>query len=457
MNRNSTYPENYHSLMQALPSGVNSAEVNAEGIESVSISVLNGKVEASSLSNKTALFLRASADKTGYAYTENLNADPALLVSEAVKNAGVSDSGGVDLLNSPTPDFSGYLGEEIGPGPSIEGLKEAAQKLERLTLAADRRVKKVSDCTIRRDVRFSQVINSRGLDVSCRNVVYYAAIRALAEKDGQLYDQASSLTASSLEGLDLEKIAGSAARMAVLKSGSGSVPSGTYDVLLSSLTAYNILVTGWMAFSGLNKLSGSTFLADKLGQKVASSVLSIVDTPFHPACAYRYPFDSEGTKGIETELIREGVLTNFLHNLATARQDGTVSTANAGRYATLAGHIPTRLIVIPSNLYIRPGEKSEKELLEQLEDGLFITYSEDMFHSVNVASGDFSIPCGGAVVRNGEINESVQQLMLSGNLLDLFRQVEAVGCDLWFDEFLRRSYCLGSPSLLVRGMRISGK
>ena len=90
-------------------------------------------------------------------------------------------------------------------------------------------------------------------------------------------------------------------------------------------------------------------------------------------------------------------------------------------------------------------------------EGVYITHSYDVFHSINIGSGGFSIPCRGTVIRNGCEDCNVTGLTMSGRLTDLFSRVRAAGNDLYIEEFLRKSYCVGAPSLLIEKLQINGK
>jgi len=125
------------------------------------------------------------------------------------------------------------------------------------------------------------------------------------------------------------------------------------------------------------------------------------------------------------------------------------STGNCGRQNVF-------LDVRPTILYIAPGEKNTEELLAQMGNGLFITYIHDEIHSINIRSGDFSIPCGGVLYRNGNPVGSVTQLTMVGNIRPLLQNIVEVDNDLYFEEFdLADNYYCGGPGLLIKNLKIS--
>ena len=158
----------------------------------------------------------------------------------------------------------------------------------------------------------------------------------------------------------------------------------------------------------------------------------------------------------ETAVVEEGMLREPLYTLSSARKAGASSNGCAGRIPVMTGNVPIALTTVPGLFYMKPDSQfSQNQLTARMNTGFVLTYSLDLFHSVNIASGLFSVPCGGYFVRNGEPVGSVSQMTVAGSLRELFTAVEAVGNDLDFDDFYFRNYCVGSPSALLRGLQFS--
>ena len=135
----------------------------------------------------------------------------------------------------------------------------------------------------------------------------------------------------------------------------------------------------------------------------------------------------------------------FLYNTYTAAKDKTVSTGNGirGGFKGLPG-------VGVTNLYIEPGECSLDSLIDQAGSGLLVTEVMGM-HTANPISGDFSVGATGCWIENGRKAYPVREITIAGNILDIMKNVDAVGGDLRF------SGRIGSPSLLLKEISISGK
>jgi PmbA protein len=215
--------------------------------------------------------------------------------------------------------------------------------------------------------------------------------------------------------------------------------------------------TAWQLFSGQRYQEGSCLFSGKLDSKVSADCLCIRDYPTHPDSGFDISCDCEGTAGTAVSLLDRGLLVGLMHNLATAKALVAEPTGNAGRRPLLSGNIPTAIQVTPRNLCIEPGYRSLEEMVESLEDGILVTASFDIFHSINIASGAFSIPCKGVVVRNGKRESATGPLVLSGNLGDMLKGVEEVGGDFYIGTMLALdNYGIGACSLRVDELSISG-
>ena len=261
----------------------------------------------------------------------------------------------------------------------------------------------------------------------------------------------------SLKDLDCRALAAKALATADLSDGGGTlapaaVPSGKYAAVLSNQVTRNIMITAWMSFVRERMESGNS--AFSMNQPLAASEkVSLVDNPCPPNWSVDYRLDSEGTLCEKTDILRNGTLVTPLSTLSSGTSSG-----NAGRIAGLSGTTPINLITIPSCIYIESGDSTVEEMLQQMGDGIYLTYSLDVFHSINIASGEFSIPCGGILYKDGKPVGTADQLTIAGNLRELFRDILAVGNDLTLEEFMfYHNYSYGGPSLLVKELSFSSK
>lgn len=443
----------YQKAFSNLPEGINGAEVCADGHEELLIRVSGGKQTGSENFSQTTLYLRAAGEKTGTVLTQRLDDDPYRLMELAMENASYSQAEQREPMNE---GETCHIVTGDGSATPAEIL-EAACRLE-AQAAAMPEVASVDGCFVRRTTLARRVVNSRGLDRFLEHTGYLASVslRAKRENSGGAAGSAESYV-DSLAQLDFAALAAKALENANLADGGGKlspvpVAPGKYAAVLSNQVTRNIMITAWMAFTRERMEHGnSPFTAEP--KPIASPLVNLVDDPTPPGWSVDYRLDSEGSICEKTHVIRDGSLVQPLATLSHGE-----STGNAGRIAGLSGTTPINLITIPSCTYIEAGESTVQDMLRQMGDGIYLTYSLDVFHSINIASGEFSIPCGGIVYRDGKPVGTADQLTIAGNLRELFRDVLAVGNDLTLEEFMfYHNYSYGGPSLRIKALSFSSK
>lgn len=427
------------------------AEVNAQARKSVLVSVDGESVTGTAANAQTAFYVRANGGKTGYAYTQDMEENPEQVIKRALENGRHGERVDGDVLAQGTREE-----DVIEASASIDEMRSVGTAFVRSARQACGAILS-ANADVRVDTLRSQVCNSEGLDVRMARRVWSVEVSTVAEYDGERYNADAHVTGTSPDALDANAVAQRVAAMLDVQRNAGDLASGTYDAVLDSSVMINILTTAWQLFCADKAANGTSALSGKLHERVGSAAVSITDRVRRAGCGYVFPVDDEGCPGRDVALIESGMLQSFLHTQASARAANEVPTGNSGRVALLTGGIPTELIVVPKVFCMEPGNHSREELIKAMGDGVLIGQSYDVFHSINIASGDFSIPCRGALVSRGQIVRNVTGMTMSGNVLELLKSIEEVGCDLWIDEFLLKSYCIGAPSVLVRGLKLSGK
>ena len=168
-------------------------------------------------------------------------------------------------------------------------------------------------------------------------------------------------------------------------------------------------------------LEGDSILANRMGEQIASPLITIVDDPTLHEFGY-YPFDAEGVQASRTEIIKEGVLNSFLHSRETAGKLGGVP----GNCRAQGYSMP---IVRMSNTFIENGEAKFEEMLEEVGDGIYLIGSRG--GQVNPGEGIFQFNAEkGYLIEKGELTELVRDVSLSGKTLEILNHVALVGNDL---------------------------
>jgi PmbA protein len=234
-----------------------------------------------------------------------------------------------------------------------------------------------------------------------------------------------------------------AARRALRRLGATKVATRKAPVLFEPRVARSLVDNIFDAVHGEAIYRKASFLAGKLGEKVASEAVTVIDDAILPGLFGSSPFDDEGVPSRRTTVIEKGVLQSYLLNTYTARKLAMKTTGNASRGLTGNAGIGH------GNLYMEKGEKTPEELIASVSDGFYVT--ELLGFGVNIVTGDYSRGASGIWIRNGELAFPVSGVTIAGNLAEMLMGIEAAGSDLEFRG------ATAAPTILVREMTVGGK
>jgi PmbA protein len=233
-----------------------------------------------------------------------------------------------------------------------------------------------------------------------------------------------------------------AGRQAVARLNPRKIASTTAPVIFENRLAMSLIGPLLSAISGPSIARGTSFLKDKLGQRIFAQGINLTEDPHRVRGLGSAPFDDEGVATQARALIDDGVLTTWLLNTSSARQLGLASTGHASRGLAGPSGVSTH------NLTLQPGAKDLAGLMKDAGTGLLVT---SMFGpSLNGNTGDWSVGCAGVWFENGESTGPVTEITVAGNLIDIYARL-VPGSDL---EFRGSS---NSPSILVDALAIAGK
>jgi PmbA protein len=240
-----------------------------------------------------------------------------------------------------------------------------------------------------------------------------------------------------LEDLEDAAVIGTrAGERAVARLNPGRVRAGTYPVLFDPRVSASLLNHFSSAISGSAVARGTSFLKDRLGERVFAPGVAIVDDPLRPRGLRSRPFDGDGVRVGRRSLVEDGILQQWIADTAAARQLGIAPTGHASRGGGAS----------PSNLYLEAGERSREELLAAFPQALLVT--ELIGQGVNGVTGDYSRGAAGFLVSGGEIGAAVQEITIASNLVEMFATLEPAS-DLEF----RRG--VDAPTILVPQMTVA--
>jgi len=214
---------------------------------------------------------------------------------------------------------------------------------------------------------------------------------------------------------------------------------GRYPVIFDPRVSATLLSHLAGAITGSAVARKTSFLLDKLGERVFAQGVTIVDDPLRRRGLRSRPFDGEGVRVSRRELVADGVLTSWIADSAAARQLGIAPTGHAARGV---GGAPG---ASPSNLYLAPGPRPRDQLLAAFPEAVLVI--ELIGQGVNLVTGDYSRGAVGFMVRGGAIAEPLAEITVAANLTDMFATLEPAA-----DLDLRRG--IDAPTVLVPEMTV---
>lgn len=249
---------------------------------------------------------------------------------------------------------------------------------------------------------------------------------------------------SARHGADLgdpQAVGRNAAQRTLKRMSPRKVKSQAVPVIFDPRVSNSIVGHLAGSINGVSIARGTSFLKEKMGQRIFPAGFRIVDDPHIVRGVRSKPFDGEGVANRAMNLIEDGVLQTWLLDSASARQLGLTTTGHAAR-GTGGPPSPST-----SNLYMVPGKLSPEALMADIKDGFYV--NELIGMGVNGVTGDYSRGAAGFWIENGKIAYPVSEVTIAGNLNAMFAQLTAAN-DLVF------KYGTNAPTLRIEGMTVAG-
>ena len=385
----------------------------------------------------------------GSAYTSDLSSEGVRkLVESALEiaaistedpHAGLPDASELGALPG---DFQLYS-EDIHRIDTQQRIDHAMQA-EDAALSADPRITNSEGASFGAYSGERVFANSRGFLGSYRVSSCSLSATPVARQGDSMERDYWYSVARSYEKLETPASIGrKAAERALRRLGSRKVPTQKVPVVFDAQTARSLIGNIFDAVEGEAIYRKASFLEGKLGERIASENVTIIDDSTIPGLFGTSPFDDEGVPTRRTVVIDRGVFTSYLLNTYTARKLGLRTTGNAARGLTgnaSVGH---------GNLFLEKGERSPEEIIRGISKGLYVT--ELIGSGVNIVTGDYSRGAAGQWIENGEFAYPVSEITIASTLQQMLMDIRAAGSDL---EFRGSAAC---PTLLIGEMTVSGQ
>jgi PmbA protein len=424
--------------------GADAADAVATRGVSLSVEVRDGEVEESERSEGDNIGLRVLiGQQQAVVSTNDIAADVDTLAQRAVAMARVAPPDKFAGLADPSelattfPDL-----DLLDPAlPSVQQLENLARAAERAGLAV-KGVSKSGGASASAGIGGMVLATSSGFMHAYLGSHHGVSMQAIAgdgtamERD---YDFSSAIHASDLD--DPEKIGRSAGERAVKRLNPRKVPTKKVPVVFDPRVAGSLIGHLSSAINGASIARGTSFLKNKLGEKVFADGIVVIDDPLRRRGLRSRPFDAEGVAGATRKLIDDGRLTTWVLDCATARELGMKTT----------GHAQRGVSSTPSpgatNLHLAAGAKSPRELIADIADGFYV--SDLIGSGANIVTGDYSRGAAGFWIERGEITYPVSEVTIAGHLAEIFRTLTPAN-DLEF------RYGTNAPTVRIDGLTVAG-
>jgi PmbA protein len=401
------------------------------GSKSIGVRVFFGQRAASTYSSDFSAAGIERMLKSALQLAKITSEDPYAGIPEAAK------------LGSLSGDLNLYH-ENVYSLPGAERI-DYARRAEKAALDSDPRIKNSEGGSFDAATGRRVLANSHGFVGEYRRSYCSVAVVPIAqdEQGGMQRDYWYSV-ARNLAKLDsAEQVGKEAARRTLRRLGARKVKTAHVPVVLDPMVANSMLEHIFEGVNGDSVYRGASFLAGKLGEKIAGANVAVIDDGTMVGGFGTAPFDGEGVPTRRTVVIENGVLKSYLLNTYTAKKLGLETTANASR--GLAG-TPG---IGPGNYFLQPGTKTPQQIIGEIKDGLYVT--EFLGHGANLVTGDYSRGASGMWIVNGELAYPVEEITVAGNLKDIFSNISEIGTDLEF----RGS--VASPTIRIDGLTVGGE
>jgi TldD protein len=450
------------ALAAGLRRGGDLAEVYVEDRRSTSVALDDRRIEELSSGHDRGAGVRVIVgETTGFAHTADLSEAGLVAAAEAASAVARSGGGGVRQVS--------LEGRVAGRAEHVEVFPETVPKAAKVALLgrADAAARSSGSAVTQVSAHYADsrrrflVANSDGLFTGDDQVRTRLGVNAVASGDtGRQTGYENVARTIGFELFDrhrVEDIAETAARRALGKLAARPAPSGVVPVVIKRGSG-GILIheaCGHGLEADITSKDASVY-AGKIGEQVASPLVTLVDDGTVGDSWGTFAVDDEGNAARRNVLIERGVLSDYMWDLLRARKEGRQSSGNGRRQSY--HHLP---MVRMTNTYLIAGEEDPDEILAQTPYGVFVARLGG--GSVNTATGDFVFGMTEAyLIEDGKITAPIRDANLIGNGPDILRNIDAVGNDFDMSPGTCGKYgqlvpvgC-GQPTIRVSGVTIGG-
>ncbi|MGD8505729.1 MAG: TldD/PmbA family protein [Candidatus Bathyarchaeota archaeon] len=438
-------------VKKGLAKGAEAAEAFVSHTDTIAITIKKAVIEAKQ-GAPSGIGVRVVVDgKVGFAATSGTSeAQIAKIAEEAVAVARIRP---LDPNFKHLPDLvkrssrDGIIDDRVVQFSETQALKEV-NMLAETTFEHDKRIKSLWGSVEVGRGAFA-IANSRGIAGAAKGAYIGAGIYCIAVKDGKQKTGAEFLISRELA--DFGEIGTKAAERAVKMLESKPLGKSLKTTTLWENVSIGLLLGSMLktASNARNVQEGKSYFKEKVGERVASNSLTIVDDGQLPEGFSTQKIDAEGIPMQTTTLIEKGVLKTHLYDSYSALRENKVSSGNAKR------ELPEPFLKTPavstSNLVVKAGRKELDDLVAEVDEGVLISdYVMGVGHA-NTITGEFSVVAPNAfLIEKGEVVNPLEPITVAGNFFHALKRVQEIGCDTRLLEIGK------IPSIIIGDLTASG-
>lgn len=285
-----------------------------------------------------------------------------------------------------------------------------------------------------------RILNNLGTDISSNKNLYSFAAEVIIDNNGEISSYDKSIIKTEKDKINFKQFTENIIEEGIIISTKKDIKTKKYNLILSKSVAGNILSHIADMLSETNIRLHTSCLENKINQQIFNKKINIIEEPTNKNYPGYRLFDNEGTETKEKSIVKDGKLVTYLSNIKEAKMNNSKSTGNG--YES----------IMTRNMHIQEGNISPKEMLQRLNNGLYITdYMGASSTAISQTTGKISIQIFGYIVKDGRITCGFSPSIMTTTIFELLSNVKEIGNDISFTNLSS-----ASPELLIENISIAG-
>ena len=428
--------------------GFEAADISFSHNISTSVSIFHKEIDSLTEHDTISLNARGIVDgKFGAVSTEQIDKNTAQFLVDSIKaTAKIIEKKDQGIIFKGSEKYHkknlfNKAVEEMKVSDAIKTLFEIEKKLYEF----DKRINDVVTVGYENEISDSFLSNTYGLKLKSKQGTYTFYAEVTAKNGEEIRTGFKIFVSMDPNEFDVDKFVKEVAEDALQKLGSIQCKSKKYPVVFNPETASILLKEFLNPIDYEEVEKKSSYFIGKLNQEVASKKLTVLENGLEKNVFFTY-FDDEGVAVNKKEIIKKGVLKTYLYTLENAKKAGVEPTGNG---VVVGG----KTIAKPNQLFVKPGRKSEEEMIANIKEGVYINDLQGLHAGVNGRSGNFSLQSAGFMIRNGKLAEPLALITVAGNLLEVFANIK----DIANNSKLIIRTSTTCPSIYIKKLSVTGK